>query len=163
MTYSFVRIRLLFVRPFVGTSDVFVCVFVVALGRSLIHLSIFLPSYFFVRPFIHLLVCLLVHPTPDRSINSPFTHFYIQALMFLSSHLVEMPLSQHLFRRVWTCWKSCGTFTCSFLDIFTTSTTRLEMYFCAVLVNNQCFGMIPETFVVFCFRFLSSSHQITNI
>ena len=44
-----------------------------------------------------------------------------------------MLLSHHLFRRVWTCWKSCGTFTCSFLDIFTTSTTRLEMYFCAVL------------------------------
>ena len=40
-----------------------------------------------------------------------------------------MPLSQHLFRRVWTCWKSCGTFTCLFLDIFTTSTTRLGSVF----------------------------------
>ena len=40
-----------------------------------------------------------------------------------------MPLSHHLFRRVWTCWKSCETFTCLFLDIFTTSTTRLGNVF----------------------------------
>ena len=100
MTYSFVSIRsLVFVRSysFVVCSslrwhvDVFVCVFVVALGRSLIHLSIFPPFLLFVRPFIHLSVCLLVHPTPDRSITSPFTHLYTQALMFCSAIWLRCP------------------------------------------------------------------------
>ena len=39
------------------------------------------------------------------------------------------------------------------------------MYFCAIFVNNQCFGMIPETFVVFLFQIfveLASNNKHLN-
>ena len=39
------------------------------------------------------------------------------------------------------------------------------MYFCAIFANNQCFGMIPETFVVFLFQIfveLASNNKHLN-